>query len=150
VREAASVILRPAGAADLDAARGLLRAANLPGDGLEDQFGPGYVVAEAGGRVIGLAGIERYDRWGLLRSAVVDAAHRGTGLGGRLTDDRLAWAGSMGLEAVYLLTTTAAPFFARRGFETVDRASAPAPLQASKEFATACPASATCMRLALR
>ena len=50
---------------------------------------------------------------------------------------------------MWLLTTTAAPFFARLGFATMERASAPQALQASREFAAACPAGATCMRLDL-
>lgn len=142
--------LRDAAAADLIAVRELLRDARLPLDGLEEQFGDRYAVAEAAGRVVGVEGIEVYDRWGLLRSAVVAPQLRGSGLGVRLTENRLAWARHQRLEALYLLTTTAAPFFARLGFVEVPRASAPAPLQGSREFATACPASATCMMLPLR
>ena len=75
--------------------------------------------------------------------------YRGTGLGMRLTEERIGWARKQRLEALYLLTTTAAPFFGRLGFVEVARASAPAAVQTSREFATACPAGATCMRLPL-
>ena len=129
--------------------RDLLAAAKLPLDGLNEQFGERYAVAEADGLIVGAEGIEVYGRWGLLRSAVVAPGHRGTGLGLRLTGDRIAWARAQQLEALYLLTTTAAPFFARLGFVEVPRTTAPAAVQASREFATACPASATCMRLPL-
>lgn len=143
--------LRAATPHDLEVVRDLLRAARLPIEGLEDQFGDQYAVAELGEeRVIGAAGIEIYDRVGLLRSVVVVPEHRRSGLGGRLTRDRIAWAGHHGLEAIYLLTAKAAPFFARHGFVAVPRASAPLSLLASLEFAVICPSTAVCMRLALR
>lgn len=143
------VSLRQAEPADLGAARTLLEASSLPLDGLEDQFGPAYVVAEAGGRLLGLAGMEVYGYDGLLRSVAVDQARRGTGLGIALVEDRLAWARSGGIRSVWLLTTTAEVFFARFGFVSVDRASAPADMRASPEFTTACPGSSACMRLEL-
>ncbi len=145
----APLVLRPAGPADLAAVRALLADAQLPVEGLEEQFGERYVVAEADGQVIGAEGVEVHGAFGLLRSAAVAVRHRGTGLGQRLTRERLDWARAHRLRAVYLLTTTAAPFFARLGFRAVPRASAPPELQASREFATVCPASAVCMRLDL-
>jgi amino-acid N-acetyltransferase len=75
---------------------------------------------------------------------------RGRGTGLALVADRLALARANGLASVYLLTTTAAPLFRRFGFADAARARAPAVLTASPEFAALCPASATCMRLALR
>ena len=143
--------LRAAKTSDLEAVHSLLRAAQLPVEGLADQFGDQYVVAESEtGPIIGAAGVELYNAAGLLRSVVVLDEHRGTGLGERLTRDRIAWCRGRGLQEIYLLTTTAAPFFARHGFETVPRSSAPASLQASREFAAICPSTAVCMRLGLR
>jgi amino-acid N-acetyltransferase len=144
-----SILIRGARAEDLGAVQALLSAARLPLDGLEDQFGDGYAVAVADGRIVGAEGIETYARSGLLRSAVVDPAWRGHGIGDRLTQNRLEWARSRGLRDVYLLTTTAADYFPRHGFERVARESAPAEVQQSREFAEACPASAVTMRLAL-
>jgi N-acetylglutamate synthase-like GNAT family acetyltransferase len=44
---------------------------------------------------------------------------------------------------VYLLTTTAAGYFARKlGFAPVERASAPKAIQATHEFSQACPQTA--------
>jgi len=146
---AEAVVVRAARVEDLAAVRQLLVDAKLPVDGLDEQFGERYAVAVAQGQVIAAEGVEVYDRWGLLRSAIVAPAHRGTGLGIRLTRERIAWARAQHLDALYLLTTTAAPFFGRLGFAEVARASAPAAVQASREFAVACPASATCMRLPL-
>jgi len=150
MRDAASkTALRPAGSGDLDGVRALLAAAQLPVDGLEDQFGPPYAVAERANCLVGAAGVEAYGTAGLLRSVVVAAAERGTGLGRALAADRLAWARAQRLEEVYLLTTTAADFFAHLGFDRVARTDVPAPLLGSREFATVCPSTATVMRLRL-
>ena len=144
---AAIFTIRPASPRDLDAVKSLLGAAHLPLDGLEEQFDDGYAVAESGGRVIGAEGIEVHDRSGLLRSAVVDPAWRGRGVGEALTRDRIEWARRAGLERVYLLTTTAESYFPRFGFTRVERSEAPSAIRASREFASACPASAAFMVL---
>jgi amino-acid N-acetyltransferase len=141
------VTIRAARADDLSAVRALLDAAHLPLDGLDEQFGDGYAVAECDGTVIGAEGIETYEDSGLLRSAIVHDTWRGRGIGDALTRDRLDWARSRGLRAVYLLTTTAADYFPRYGFIRVERASAPAAVQRSREFAEACPQTAVTMRL---
>ncbi|GMV10781.1 MAG TPA: arsenic resistance N-acetyltransferase ArsN2 [Gemmatimonadaceae bacterium] len=145
----AAFSIRPATASDLEAVKGLLRGARLPLDGLEEQFGDGYAIAECGGAAIGAEGIEVHGDAGLLRSAVVDAAWRGKGVGDALTRDRLAWAARHGLREVWLLTTTAADYFPRFGFARAARDAAPAPMQRSREFADACPASAVVMRRSL-
>jgi amino-acid N-acetyltransferase len=62
----------------------------------------------------------------------------------------LAHAAANGVETVALLTTTAAGFFPRFGFRAVERATVPVALQASVEFRSACPASATAMVLDVR
>jgi amino-acid N-acetyltransferase len=141
--------LRSARPTDLQPTLELLVAANLPTEGVEEQFGEPYAVAECEGRIIGAEGVEVYGPYGLLRSAVVDVSWRGRGIGEALTENRLAWAKAQRLRAVYLLTTTAAGFFPRFGFVTVERQSAPAEIQRSREFAGACPASAVAMRLGL-
>jgi amino-acid N-acetyltransferase len=125
--------------------RGLLTTAGLPLDGLSDQFPSAYVVAFDRGVVVGAAGLETYGDVGLLRSVAVSEAVRSRGLGRRLVENRLAQARLEGLGRVFLLTTTAAPYFERLGFLRTDRNEAPAALSESPEFAFACPASAACL-----
>ena len=50
------------------------------------------------------------------------------------------------ISALYLLTTTAAGFFPKFGFERIDRCDVPRSVQMSVEFTSACPSSATVMR----
>lgn len=144
-----TITLRNAIAADLPAVIALLEKAGLPLEGVEDQFERGYVIAITGNRIVGAAGIEVHGEHGLLRSAVVDPDMRGRGIGARMTRERVEWAREKGLKSIWLLTTTAADFFPRHGFEPASRADAPPEIQASKEFAFACPASAVCQRLLL-
>jgi N-acetylglutamate synthase-like GNAT family acetyltransferase len=106
-------------------------------------------VALEGDRIVGAAGVERYGRYGLLRSVVTAPGARRKGVAEALTRNRLDWAATEGLEAVYLLTTTAASYFPRLGFAPVDRADLPAEVQGSREFATVCPGSAVAMRRAV-
>jgi amino-acid N-acetyltransferase len=140
--------LLPARAADLGALKALIESASLPLEGLDDQFPNAYVIARAGGQLVGAAGLERYGTSGLLRSLAVVPAARGNGLGRRLVLDRLAAARSSKIERVYLLTTTAAPYFEKLGFLPAVRSEVPMALAASPEFASACPASAACLQLA--
>lgn len=141
--------LRPARAADRTHVEALLAASNLPADGLSHAWPDGYVVAEGADGICGVAGVERYEGSGLLRSVAVRPALRGSGLGDALVRDRLAWAAAQRLAAVYLLTTTAAAWFPRYGFVPVSRDDVPAPVLASVEFASACPASAAVLVRAL-
>ncbi|HEU4407747.1 MAG TPA: arsenic resistance N-acetyltransferase ArsN2 [Polyangiaceae bacterium] len=141
--------LRPAHEDDQGVVLALLARAALPLGGVVETFPTGYVVAVAGERLAGVAGVERYDRWGLLRSVAVAAELRSAGLGAQLVGRVLAGATGDGLEEAYLLTTTAPAFFRKLGFREVGRASVPAPVRASAEFASICPASAVCMALRL-
>ena len=141
--------IRSAAASDLALVSRLLEESDLPLDGLDEQWGSGYAVAIEDGDVVGAAGVERYGRYGLLRSVVTARGRRGRGIAEALVRNRLAWAGTEGLEGVYLLTTTAADYFPRLGFERVSRDALPVEIKESREFTTACPSSAVAMRCAI-
>ena len=136
--------LRPATAADLPAVVALLEANRLPTAGLAAPL-DGFLVAEDGGALVGVIGLERYADVGLLRSAAVDAARRGSGVGRMLIERLLADAAARGVKAIYLRTTTAEDYFPRFAFEKVPRDAVPAPVRASVEFTSACPEAATVM-----
>ena len=104
------------------------------------------MVARDAGQVVGAAALELYADAALLRSVVVDASVRGQGVGQQLTVSALALANELGVSTVFLLTTTAADFFPRFGFERITREDVPASVRASVEFQSACPASAVVMR----
>ena len=142
-------VVRPAELRDLAWARTLLAEASLSAEGLEDQFPRAYAVLEEDGKAVGLAGLERYGRFGLLRSVAVSARQRGSGGGSALVSDRLAAAGADGVESVFLLTTTADRWFPRFGFRAIERGSLPPEIAASPEATVVCPDSAAVLRLDL-
>ena len=140
-----TILIVPASAEDFDSLRALLEEASLPTEGLGDQFPQAYVVARAGSDLLAAAGLETYGEAGLLRSLVVAAAARNRGFGRALVENRLAYARALGVERVFLLTTTAPRYFERFGFANANRSEAPAELASSPEFASVCPASAICL-----
>jgi amino-acid N-acetyltransferase len=142
---ASLVRLRPASESDYDRVASLLGAAGLPLAGVPRDLA-GFEVAERDGRLVGAIALERYGDEGLLRSAVVDPAERGGGIGAALVDRMLDVARERRLRAIYLLTTTAEQWFPRFGFGRVERADVPDAVRASLEFREACPASAVVMR----
>jgi amino-acid N-acetyltransferase len=126
----------------------LLREHQLPPDGLRNHL-PTTLVAREDRRIIGTAALELYADGALLRSVAVRSQEQGRGLGHELTDAAVRLAQEAGAGVIYLLTTTADRFFPKFGFERIERREVPASVQASVEFSSACPSTATVMRKAL-
>jgi amino-acid N-acetyltransferase len=131
--------------ADRPAIEALLRANDLPLDGLEAALKLS-VVAREDGELVGCAGVEPYGTAGLLRSVCVAESRRSTGLGRSLVAEVEALATGAGISELFLLTDTAADWFPRLGYVAAVRADAPADMAASPEFVSACPVSATVLR----
>jgi N-acetylglutamate synthase-like GNAT family acetyltransferase len=136
--------LRPARADDLPAVERLLEASHLPLDGVCEAL-PTFIVAEAGTDIVGIAGLEICCDNALLRSVAVDDAWRSKGLGRALVTRTIAEAEARGIDALYLLTTTADRYFPTFGFRPIERDAVPEDIRATAEFREACPASATVM-----
>jgi amino-acid N-acetyltransferase len=141
----ARAVVRAATQADYEAVRSLLEASTLPVSGVPATLADFY-VAEDQGRVVGVVGLELYGANALLRSAAIDPAVRGSGVGRALVERALEHAREQGVRAIYLLTTTAERYFPRFGFDRITREDVPDAVQASVEFRGACPESATVMR----
>ena len=140
-----SSIRLDAATGEVDYVETLLERNGLPAEDVRDSAGNFY-VATVGGERIGVGGIERYGRVGLLRSVVVDARKRGVGHGSAICDALESRARREGVEALYLLTTTASGFFSERGYTAIERTDAPEAIRDTTEFADLCPESAVCMR----
>lgn len=123
----------------------LLVAAGLPIEDLQDRSLGDFLVARDGERLIGTVGLDFAGDAALLRSLAVAPAARGRGLGQQLVAaaERRAW--QRGAQALYLLTTTAAEFFARLDYRKAARADAPPAIAAMPQFAGLCPASSAFM-----
>lgn len=143
-----SWIMRRATSHDWPKISDLLETVDLPLAGVEAHLSD-FFLAFRDDDLIGSAGLECYGDTALLRSVAVAVPERGYGLGQALVQQLLAYAVSLEVRQVVLLTTTAADFFLRFGFQTISRAEVPRASQASVEFQEACPASATAMSLEL-
>lgn len=142
------IMLRAASRGDLPAIENLLTDLKLPVAGVADWIRH-FWVAETGGTIVGVAGVELYDDGALLRSVAVDPMRRSGGLGRTLVDRVLRAARTSGAREAFLLTTTAEGYFPRLGFEGTTRDAVPAGVRSSVEFREACPASAIVMRRSL-
>lgn len=140
-----AVTLRPARGDALATVEARLERADLPTADLRDEETRLYLV-ECDGERVGVGGLEIYGSNGLVRSVAVDPDHRGEGYGTAIVRALESEAREAGVERCYLLTTTAAEFFAGLGYEEVDRAAAPDAIRETAEFASLCPSAATAMR----
>jgi amino-acid N-acetyltransferase len=134
----------PASAQDLIAIRALLERSGLPTRDLEAAR-PEFAVIHQDDEVVAAGALQRFGTSALLRSVVVAPDRRRSGLGRSVVGELERLARAAGISRLVLLTETAADFFARQGFRTIERGSAPEDMQASEEFRSLCPSSAICM-----
>lgn len=123
---AAPILIRPAVADDQPAITRLVRTARLnPRDLAWGRF----VVADAGGKVVGCAQVRVHGRGAReLASVVVAPSHRAAGVGTRLIEAMLAREPG----ALYLFTASpTVPYFERFGFGRIDGRCAPRDLRAA-------------------
>lgn len=144
-----SLTIRDATPDDLAAVEALLETNDLPTAGLRARE-VGVVVGVHSDVVVCAGGLEPAGDAGLLRSVVVDDAHRSRGYATRICDELESRARDRDLDALYLLTETASEYFEDRGYESIDRGAAPRAIRETDEFSSLCPAGADCMRKRLR
>jgi amino-acid N-acetyltransferase len=123
----------------------MLEAANLPIEDIREEMLPHFFYAGSDGAPQGLVGVELLGREGLLRSLVVEERARGSGLGKSLVEHAERHAASCGVKSLFLLTTTAEPFFKRLNYGRIDRDAAPPTVKQTSEYASLCPASSAFM-----
>lgn len=137
--------LRQAREDDWHTVRDLLVASSLPVEDLGPDRLDGFLVAEDGGELVGLIGLDIYGTTGLLRSLVVAEPARRAGLGGKLVGALESAAQTAGLTDLWLLTIDAEKFFERHGFDIVGREAAPDEIRDTDEFGNLCPQTACLM-----
>jgi N-acetylglutamate synthase-like GNAT family acetyltransferase len=130
------------------AVRALLQSVGLPQEGVEENI-RSFLLAWRGSELIATVGAEIHGDVALVRSLAVRPALQRRGLGRALVVQALEEARKRGIRAVYLLTSTAAGFFARLGFRQIPRSQAPAAMLASTQFQGVCPDSASLMTMEL-
>jgi amino-acid N-acetyltransferase len=127
----------------------LLSSAQLPTEDLTEAHCEHFFFMGTRESPTALIGLELFGGVALLRSLAVSRQSRGTGVGTALVRHAEEYAREHGALTIYLLTTTAEIFFARRGYARASRESAPPAIRATREFAGICPASSAFMSRAL-
>jgi amino-acid N-acetyltransferase len=97
------------------------------------------------GEIIGSVGLEIHGQFALLRSLAINPPFRKRGFAQQLTEKAEEYASSLQIEELYLLTVTAESFFLKRGYQRIERNSAPPAIQGTAEFQGLCPVSSVLM-----
>lgn len=129
---------------DLPEIRDLLELNEMPSEGLEKVL-THCLVAEHAGRIVGAIGLEPKGRNGLVRSLVVAGDHQGQRLGTALNARMINAARLLGIDRLYLLTTSAEAFFAPSGYKVIEHSRIPAAIRETDEFRKMSPHASTCM-----
>ena len=125
----------------------LLQKANLPVEDIQEQVAL-YTLNETD-TPIGTVGLEHEGDVGLLRSLSINEGNRSKGYGDQLVQFIESVAKEKGVQTMYLLTTTAVGFFAKRGYEVTQRTEVPAFIRQTSEFSAVCPSTAIIMKKVL-
>lgn len=123
-----------------------LRDAGLVGDDLTEPglrfFTRLFTYSTLSGARVGYGGFQCLGEDALLRALVVLPPFRGQHFGEGMLALLQRRAFDEGARTAWLLSTTAAPFFERAGFKTVEGSAVPAAILATQQAATRCPADA--------
>jgi amino-acid N-acetyltransferase len=122
-----------------------LKGAGLPADDVADPHRHFWRFSFADDIPAGFGGLEAYGTDALMRSITTLPPLRGRGFARAIVKALESEAVVLKCQSVYLLTTSAQDLFARLGYATVDRATVPAAIRATTQFAALCPDSATVM-----
>ncbi len=144
-----SLSLSTPGFHDREQVVALLSAEGLPVADLPEELGH-FVVANHHDSIIGVAGLEVYGTDGLLRSLAVQQAFRNRGLASELLQSIEQLAVEAGINRLYLLTETAADYFARKEYVRIPRSEVGPAVRQSSEFSHVCPQSAIVMYKSLK
>ena len=101
-----------------------------------------FLLVKDGADLVGMVGLQINAECALLRSLAVRQDYRNRGIATLLVDKIEAYARTLNIDRLYLLTMTAEEFFRKCDFQPADRQTAPAGIQGTAEFKDLCPASA--------
>ena len=123
----------------------LLALAELPSADLRSEHLQHFFTCGPEDSPLAVVGLQIHGSNALLRSLAVAPRSRSAGIGSLLVRHAEAHAKFNGVNALYLLTTTAEAFFERLGYRNTERVAAPAAIKSTAEFASICPASSAFM-----
>lgn len=141
---------RQANESDYTALKSLLESQNLSTETVGTSQTDFYVAEDRHG-IVGVAGFEYYGKDALLRSIAVPSSLQRKHIGSILVDYMIELARQKNIQRIFLLTETAAEFFARKGFEKIEKVHIgnSTIFQSSQFLGQSCCKKATCMVLEL-
>jgi N-acetylglutamate synthase-like GNAT family acetyltransferase len=122
-----------------------LKGAGLPTDDVADASRHFWRFSFADDIPAGFGGLELHGTDALMRSIITLPPLRGRGFARAIVKALEAEAVLLKCDTVFLLTTSAQTLFEKLGYTVIDRASVPAAIRATTQFAALCPASAAVM-----
>ena len=119
----------------------ILGECGLPVSDISLSQSPLFFGTRSDSNLSAVVGLELFGSVALLRSLAVAPDYRSRGLACELVAYAERFADSHGVESLFLLTTTAATFFAQLGYMPASRSTAPSAIQATSQFSGLCPES---------
>jgi N-acetylglutamate synthase-like GNAT family acetyltransferase len=135
----------PLAAWERDGLKAALVKAGLPADDIGDPRLLFWRFETFEDVPVGFGGLEIHGADALLRSLVTLPPLRQVGMGAAMIDVLEVEARARSCRTIYLLTTSEADFFGRRGYAPCVRDQVPEAIRTCRQFAELCPASATVM-----
>jgi len=123
----------------------LLLEAQLPIEDITPAHLEHFFGVWSGQCLEGVIGLQPYGSFALLRSLAVRVVRRGSGLGSELISAAERHALQKGVSSIFLLTTSAKPYFEKHGYTQIARELVPPVIRATSQFSSICPTSATVM-----
>jgi len=140
-----TISIQSAAPSDYQAVSEFLSKHKLPIEDIDQELTHFFIVKQQG-LPVGVIGMEQYGEYGLLRSMATDPAYRNNGIASSLVAALFTYGEKLGLKEMYLLTETAENYFAKRGFQKINREETPAAIKQSAEFSHLCPSTAVVMK----
>ena len=134
----------PASQNSFSAAIALLKKNDLPTEDLDP--GKQRFVVEEGNEVVATVAVEYDYNDALLRSLSVSKEKRNSGIGAEIVKFIEDYVKKQGVRNIYLLTTTAADFFSKKGYKIIDRNTVPEFIKDTSEYSVLCTSSSTVMK----
>ncbi len=125
--------------------RQLLKSCGLPQEDLHRDHFKHFVVYKERGLILGVVGLEIFERIALLRSLAVNERHRNRGIASQMVAKIEEYGRSLQIEKLFLLTTSAEEFFSKKGYKKIDRKFVPQEIQKTREFQDLCPNNSVCL-----
>jgi len=129
---------------EINSVKKLLQSVELPDSDLEASPIHFFGIKEKN-EIIATGALEIYGKNAVLRSVAIKPNLQKSGFGKQIVDFLEQKAGELGVENLFLLTTTAESFFRKLNYQPIQREMCPEGIKSSAQFKDICPSTASCL-----